>query len=76
MKKLIIFFVIFFVFNLKANEVQIIEEVLGNGLEVANHSKVTVHYIGRLEDNNEFDNSYKRNQPFQFQIGLSYLQLK
>ncbi len=70
MNKLIMFFVIFFVFNLKANEVQIIEEVLGNGLEVTNHSKVSVHYIGRLEDNNEFDNSYKRNQPFQFQIGV------
>ncbi len=70
MKKLIIFFIIFFVFNLKANEVQIIEEVLGDGLEVTNHSKVSVHYIGKLEDNNEFDNSYKRNQPFQFQIGV------
>ena len=70
MKRLIIFLIIFFVFNLKANEVQIIEEVLGDGLEVTNHSKVSVHYIGRLEDNNEFDNSYKRNQPFQFQIGV------
>ena len=70
MKKLIIFFIIFFVFNSKANEVQIIDEVLGDGLEVTNHSKVSVHYIGRLEDNNEFDNSYKRNQPFQFQIGV------
>ena len=70
MKKLIIFFIIFFAFNLKANEVQIIDEVLGDGLEVTNHSKVSVHYIGRLEDNNEFDNSYKRNQPFQFQIGV------
>ena len=70
MKKLIIFFIIFFVFNSNANEVQIIDEVLGDGLEVTNHSKVSVHYIGRLEDNNEFDNSYKRNQPFQFQIGV------
>ncbi len=70
MKKIIIFFIIFFVFNSKANEVQIIDEVLGDGLEVTNHSKVSVHYIGRLEDNNEFDNSYKRNQPFQFQIGV------
>ena len=70
MKKLIIFFIIFFVFNSNANEVQIIDEVLGDGLEVTNHSKVSVHYIGRLEDNNEFDNSYKRNQPFQFQIGI------
>ena len=70
MKKLVIFFIISLAFNLKANEVQVIEEVLGNGLEVTNHSKVSVHYIGRLEDNKEFDNSYKRNQPFQFQIGV------
>ena len=70
MKKFIIFIITFFVFNSKANEVQILEEVFGEGLEVANHSKVSVHYIGRLEDNKEFDNSYKRNQPFQFQIGV------
>ena len=70
MKKLIIFFIIFFVFNSKANEVEILKEVFGDGLEVSNHSKVSVHYIGRLEDNKEFDNSYKRNQPFQFQIGV------
>ena len=70
MKKFIIFIITFFVFNSKANEVQILEEVFGDGLEVSNHSKVSVHYIGRLEDNKEFDNSYKRNQPFQFQIGV------
>ena len=70
MKKLIIFFVLFFVFNSKANEVQILEEVFGDGLEVSNHSKVSVHYVGRLENNTEFDNSYKRNQSFQFQIGI------
>ena len=70
MKKLIIFFIVFFVFDLKANEVQILEEVFGDGLEVSNHSKVNVHYIGRLENNKEFDNSYKRNQPFQFQVGV------
>ena len=70
MKKFIIFIITFFVFNSKANEVQILEEVFGEGLEVANHSKVSVHYIGRLEDNKEFDNSYKRNQPFQFQVGV------
>jgi len=69
-KKFIIFIITFFVFNSKANEVQILEEVFGEGLEVANHSKVSVHYIGRLEDNKEFDNSYKRNQPFQFQVGV------
>ena len=71
MKKLTLFFVFFLSVNiLKANEVQIIEETIGNGLEVTNHSKVSVHYVGRLENNTEFDNSYKRNQSFQFQIGI------
>jgi len=71
MKKLTLFFVFFLFANfLKANEVQIIEETIGNGLEVTNHSKVSVHYVGRLENNTEFDNSYKRNQSFQFQIGI------
>ena len=70
MKKIILFFfLIIFGNNLYANEIQIIEETIGNGIEVINHSKVNVHYIGMLENNSEFDNSYKRNQPFQFQIG-------
>ena len=67
----IFFFIIilFFSFNSIANKVEIIEETLGYGLEVTNHSKLSVHYIGKLENNIEFDNSYKRNQFFQFQIG-------
>ena len=69
-EKLLFLFIILFCINLNADEVQIIEETFGKGLEVTNHSKVIVHYIGRLENNTEFDNSYKRNQPFQFQIGI------
>ncbi len=52
-----------------ANNVEILSETVGNGIEVVNHSKVSVHYIGKLEDETEFDNSYKRDQLFQFQIG-------
>ena len=58
MKKIILkIFIIFFTFSLAANEVKILEENLGTGLEVVNHSKVTVHYKGRLEDKTEFDAS-------------------
>lgn len=70
--KIIIFNIILisFSFCVFGNEVQIIDETLGEGIEVINHSKIKVHYVGRLEDNTEFDSSYKRNQPFQFQIGI------
>ncbi len=71
MKKIYIFLIIqFYCFYALSNEVKIIEEIIGEGLEVVNHSKVSVHYIGKLEDNTEFDNSYKRNQSFEFQIGI------
>ena len=63
------FLILFLTLPLFANEVVILEETIGNGIEIKNHSKVTVHYIGKLEDNTEFDNSYKRNETFEFQIG-------
>ena len=70
--KIIIIFILttLFSFNLYSAEVRIINESIGDGLEIVNHSKVVVHYIGKLENNTEFDNSYKRNQTFQFQIGV------
>lgn len=33
-------------------------------------SKVSVHYAGRLINGEEFDNSFKRNQPIQIPIGV------
>ena len=68
----ILFFLFICIFNYKAysNEVQIVNEIIGNGLEVKNHSKVSVHYIGKLEDNTVFDSSYDRGQLFDFQIGV------
>ena len=68
-KILIFLFICFFSFKSFSNEVQIINEIIGNGLEVKNHSKVSVHYIGKLEDNTVFDSSYNRGQLFDFQIG-------
>ena len=62
-------FFIFFSYKSFSIEVKILNETIGNGLEVKNHSKVSVHYIGRLEDNTVFDSSYDRGQLFDFQIG-------
>ena len=52
------------------NKVVIISDIPGLGITIKNHYKITTHYIGTLEDGTEFDNSYKRNQPFVFQYGL------
>ena len=57
--------------KLSYNEsIEILSEVQGLGDKIKNHYKVSVHYVGTLEDGTEFDNSYKRNQPFEFQIGI------
>ena len=69
MKIKFIILIFLIIFKVEANELKILNETIGNGIEVVNHSKVSVHYVGRLEDSSEFDNSYKRNQTFQFQIG-------
>ncbi len=71
MVKIILFlFFLFFSYKSYSNEVKILNETIGNGLEVKNHSKLSVHYIGRLEDNSVFDSSYDRGQFFDFQIGV------
>ncbi len=68
----ILLFLFICIFNYKSfsTEVQIVNEIVGNGLEVKNHSKLSVHYIGKLEDNTVFDSSYDRGQLFDFQIGV------
>ena len=42
---------------------------VGEGKEVVNGSRVTVHYIGTLQNGTEFDNSYSKGAPFTFVIG-------
>ena len=69
-KILLFLFICIFSYKSFSNEVQIVNDIIGNGLEVKNHSKVSVHYIGKLEDNTVFDNSYDRGQLFDFQIGV------
>ena len=69
-KILLFLFICTFSYKSFSTEVQIVNEIIGNGLEVKNHSKVSVHYIGKLEDNTVFDSSYDRGQFFDFQIGV------
>ena len=69
-KILLFLFICIFSNKSFSTEVQIVNEIIGNGLEVKNHSKVSVHYIGKLEDNTVFDSSYDRGQLFDFQIGV------
>ena len=53
-----------------SDELQIKNIVEGDGVEIINHSKIQVHYIGKLQDGTKFDSSYDRGQPLSFQIGL------
>ena len=56
--------------NVMADGIQITNIVEGEGTEIINHSKIQVHYTGKLQDGTKFDSSYDRGQPFSFQIGL------
>jgi FKBP-type peptidyl-prolyl cis-trans isomerase len=38
-------------------------------MKVKNGDSVKVHYIGTLNDGNEFDNSYKRGSTLDFKVG-------
>lgn len=45
----------------------VVEE--GRGESPPPGSRVSVHYTGMLEDGTVFDSSYKRGQPFEFDLG-------
>ena len=70
LKFLLFLFLFLYSFFSFSNELEILSDVAGNGLEIKEHYKVKVNYKGYLEDGTIFDSSYERNQPFIFQIGL------
>ncbi len=54
-------------------KLKITDITVGSGAEAKNGDVVSINYIGTLvggtNDGKEFDNSYKRNQPFEFTLG-------
>lgn len=50
--------------NLVVDDVRI-----GTGVPVKEGDKVTVHYVGTLQDGTRFDSSYDRGTPFFFTVG-------
>lgn len=46
-----------------------IKQEAGSGKQIRENDSVTIHYIGKLLNGQEFDNSYFRNQTFTFVTG-------
>ena len=60
------FIILFYSETLKAAEIEILLDIPGSGEIIKNHSKVSVHYRGFLEDGTEFDSSIRRGRPSNF----------
>ena len=69
MKKFLLI-IICFTQTVIADGVQINNNIEGDGIEIVKHSKIQVHYTGKLQDGTKFDSSFDRGEPFSFQIGL------
>ena len=66
-----IVFLLFFISPISfAQELKITNNIEGDGLQVIKHSKIKVHYLGKLENGKKFDSSYDRGDPLSFQIGM------
>ncbi len=55
--------------NGSLNKLIIDDVIIGAGLVAAVGNTVTVHYVGTLQNGQEFDNSNKRGEPFTFTLG-------
>ena len=68
--KRIVFIIMFITQSVLADGIQITNVIEGDGTEIVKHSKIQVHYTGKLQDGTKFDSSLDRGEPFSFQIGL------
>lgn len=50
-------------------KIEYIEKKAGTGVAPQAGQQVHVHYVGTLENGQEFDNSYKRGEPIAFKLG-------
>lgn len=50
-------------------KLEIVDEVVGTGIEAVAGKRVTVNYSGTLTNGTKFDSSYDRNEPFTFILG-------
>lgn len=55
--------------NAQLQNLVIDDVAVGEGPAVEVGDVVSVHYIGRLQNGQEFDNSYERGMPFEFKVG-------
>ena len=54
---------------MQANELQITDTVVGDGIAAVKGALLICQYEGFLEDGTKFDSSYDHGRPFQFVIG-------
>jgi len=56
----------------KANmdKLQIEDVVVGTGTEAKANDRVSVNYVGTLDNGKKFDSSYDRGTPFEFTLGV------
>lgn len=53
------------------SELQIVDEIVGDGAEAKAGDIVDVHYVGvAFSSGEEFDSSYRRGTPLAFQLGV------
>jgi len=54
-------------------ELIIEDTIVGEGEEAKAGDKLSVHYVGTLEDGTQFDSSRDRGTPFEFTLGAGYV---